>query len=105
MSTTPQSAPDPHMPGHGSTASQPRKPKKRGLLWVVFLLLIAGVAAYAVWHAGDPMPVAGKGGGGGGGGKGGGRGAGLGPVPVVVTKVSRSSIPVYLNGIGNVSPF
>jgi multidrug efflux system membrane fusion protein len=29
----------------------------------------------------------------------------VGPVPVVVTKVARSSIPVYLNGLGNVSPF
>ena len=29
----------------------------------------------------------------------------LGPVPVVVTKVTRSSIPVYLNGLGNVTPF
>jgi multidrug efflux system membrane fusion protein len=105
MSTTPRSAPELDAPSHGSAASQPRKPKKRGLLWVVFLLLIAGVAAYAVWHAGDPMPTTTKGGGGGGGGKGGGRGAGLGPVPVVVTKVTRSSIPVYLNGLGNVSPF
>jgi multidrug efflux pump subunit AcrA (membrane-fusion protein) len=26
-------------------------------------------------------------------------------VPVVVTKVARSSIPVYLNGLGNVSPY
>ena len=35
----------------------------------------------------------------------GGRGAALGPVPVVVTKVARSSIPVYLNGLGNVSAY
>ncbi len=103
MSTNPQSAPELPAPGHGSTP-EPRKPKKRGLLWAVFLLLIAAVAAYAVLHAGDPIPTANKGGGGGGG-KGGGRGAGLGPVPVVVTKVTRSSIPVYLNGLGNVSPY
>lgn len=82
------------------------KPKKRGLIWVIFLLLVAAVAAYAVWHAGDPIPVANKGGGGGGKGGGGGRGgAPLGPIPVVVTKVTRSSIPVYLNGIGNVNPY
>ncbi|MGA9625400.1 MAG: MdtA/MuxA family multidrug efflux RND transporter periplasmic adaptor subunit, partial [Bryobacteraceae bacterium] len=43
--------------------------------------------------------------GGGGGFGGGGRGAALGPVPVVVTKVARSSIPVYLNGLGNVTAF
>src|SRR5579872_2730228 len=85
-----------------------RKPKKRGLIWVVFLLIIAGVAGYAVWRAGQPQgpqrgqgAVAGKAGRGGGGG----RFAGLGPVPVVVSKVSRSSIPVYLNGLGNVTAF
>ena len=80
-----------------------RKPKKRGLIWVVFLLIVAGVAGYAVWRASHPTPVARGGGGGGGGGRGG--GAQLGPVPVVVAKVSRSSIPVYLNGLGNVTAF
>jgi multidrug efflux system membrane fusion protein len=95
----------PELSGHHEPVP-PRagKPKKRGLIWVIFLLLIAAVAGYAVWHAGDPIPVANKGGGGGG--KGGGRGAApLGPIPVVVTKVTRSSIPVYLNGIGNVNPY
>src|SRR5579863_6970462 len=78
-----------------------RKPKKRGLIWVVFLLIVAGVAGYAVWRASQPAPVRPQGGGGGGGR----RGAGLGPVPVVVSKVARSSIPVYLNGLGNVTAF
>src|SRR5579863_7260779 len=78
-----------------------RKPKKRGLIWVVFLLIVAGVAGYAVWRAMHPVAVA-RGAGGGGGGLG---GALLGPVPVVVAKVSRSSIPVYLNGLGNVTAF
>ncbi len=40
-----------------------------------------------------------------GGGGGGGRFAGLGPVPVVVSKAVRSSIPVYLNGLGNVTAY
>lgn len=89
-----------------STNPKPSKPKKRGLIWVIFLVAITGVTGYAVYHAGDPIPTANKGGGGGGGGgRGGGRGAPLGPVPVVVSKVSRSSVPVYLNGIGNVSPY
>ena len=92
---TPETVPGTPVPGAG-------RPKKRGLIWVVFLLMIAAVATYAVRHAGDPT-TAPKGGGGGFGG--GGRGAGIGPVPVVVTKVSRSSIPVYLNGLGNVSPY
>ena len=81
-----------------------RKPKKRGLIWVVFLLIVAGVAGYAVWRASHPAPVAG-GAGGGGGRRGGGAGGQLGPVPVVVSKVARSSIPVFLNGLGNVTAF
>lgn len=64
--------------------------------------MIAGVTGYAVWHVGDPS-TAPKTQGAGGGGRG--RAAGSGPVPVVVTKVSRSSMPVTLNGLGNVSPY
>lgn len=100
--THPQPLPGPHAPDpHGPMPPKTGKPRKRGLIWVVFLLAIAGVAGYAVYHAGDPITTK-KGGGGKGGG---GRGAPSGPVPVVVTKVTRSSIPVYLNGLGNVSPF
>src|SRR5271169_937266 len=105
---TPEMPPEVHLPSqpHGPTPSSPRKPKKRGLIWVVFLLIVAGVAGYAVWRAGQPSATpTGQGGGGGGFGGGGGRGGGLGPVPVVVTQVSRSSIPVYLNGLGNVTAY
>ncbi len=92
----------------GSTPPRPAKSKKRGLIWVIFLLMIAGVTGYAVWRAG--LPATSPGGQGTKGGKGGGRGgggrfAGLGPVPVVVSKVARASIPVYLNGLGNVTAF
>src|ERR1700733_10395651 len=86
---------------HLATPPSPRKPKKRGLIWVVVLLAVAGVAGYAVWSAMHPATVA-RGAGGGGGGRG---GAPVGPVPVVVAKVTRSSIPVYLNGLGNVTAF
>ena len=100
-------------PGPSSdTPSEPKKPQKRGLLWLLFLLIIVGVAGYTVWKVGQPAaPVAGGAGGAGkagkgkGGGGGGGRFGGLGPVPVVVQKVGRSSIPVYLNGLGNVTAF
>src|ERR1700722_9330366 len=105
---TPESLPEVHLPGqHETIPPKTGKPKKRGLLWVLFLLIIGGVAGYAVWRAGQPgaIPQKGQGGGGGGFGGGGGRGAPLGPVPVVVTTVARSSIPVYLNGLGNVSPY
>ena len=83
--------------------------RARGLIWFVLLLVIGGVAGYAVWRAGRPASaqrVQGPGGGGGGGGRGGGgRGGANGPVPVVVATVGRSSIPVYLNGLGNVTAF
>jgi len=113
---TPESLPEMHPPGHhGPTPPRSGKSKRRGLIWVVFLLIVAGVAGYAVWRAGQPSTTPrGQGGGGGGFGGGGfggggfgggGRGAALGPVPVVVTKVARSSIPVYLNGLGNVTAY
>src|SRR5580704_5089679 len=81
------------------TAPSSEKPKKRGLIWLAFLVVVAGVAGYAVWRASQPAaPVRNQGGRGG-------RGAALGPVPVVVTTVTRSSIPNYLNGLGNVTAF
>jgi multidrug efflux system membrane fusion protein len=107
----PESLPEIILPGeHGPKPPRPGKSKKRGLIWVLFLLIIAGVAGYAVWRASLPASQRGGpapgGGGGGFGGFGGGRGRGqLGPVPVVVQKVGRSSIPVYLNGLGNVTAF
>jgi multidrug efflux system membrane fusion protein len=100
---TSEPAPAVYLPEQPGLPPGSGKPKKRGLIWFVFLLIVASIAGYAVWRAGHPVTTAQKGAGGGGGG-GGGRGA-TGPVPVVVTKVARSSIPVYLNGLGNVSPY
>ena len=52
---TPESLPEVHPPGqHGSPPPSPEKPKKRGLIWVALLLIIGGVAGYAVWRAGQP---------------------------------------------------
>ncbi|HEY2149780.1 MAG TPA: MdtA/MuxA family multidrug efflux RND transporter periplasmic adaptor subunit [Vicinamibacterales bacterium] len=89
-----------------TTTTTAHPPRSRGLIWFVLLLMIVGVAGYAVWRAGQPASAqrAQAGGGGGGGGRGGGRGS-LGPVPVVVATVGRSSIPVYLQGLGNVTAF
>src|SRR5579871_2389324 len=106
----------PSLPGHGAEPPAPRKFRRRGLVWLVALLIIAGIAGYAVWRAGHPAPApangagpAGngprRGAGGGGGGFGGRGGAPGGPIPVVLAPVSRASVPVYLNGLGNVTAF
>jgi multidrug efflux system membrane fusion protein len=69
----------------------------------LLLLLVAGVAAFAVWRASQPglvpaNPNAG--------GRGGGRGRGaFGPTPVEVAKAKRTAVPVYLTGLGNVNAF
>jgi multidrug efflux system membrane fusion protein len=78
----------------------PGKPRRRALLWLALLMIIVAVAGYAVWRAHQPVTQPRPQGGGGRGG-----GQGLGPVPVVVAKVGRSSMPVYVNGLGNVSPY
>src|SRR5262252_4041176 len=102
---TTESLPELEAPGRpDSTLPERPKSKKRGLIWLLFLLIIVGVAGYAVWRAGQPAQQAGQGKKGKGGG-GGGRFAGLGPVPVVVQKVGRTSVPVYLNGLGNVTAY
>lgn len=84
------------------------KPKKRGLIWLLLFLAVAGVAGYAVYKAGQPGQIiqtsTGGGGRGGSGGRGGGRGA-QGPTPVVVTKARLGSMPVYYNGLGTVAAY
>src|SRR5665213_3729930 len=86
---------------HDPLLPPPSKSRKKGLLWLVFLLIIVAVAGYAVWRAGQPGGgQTGQAKGGKGKGGGGGRFAGLGAVPVVVQKVGRTSVPVYLNGLG-----
>src|SRR5438309_6195648 len=83
------------------------KPKKRGFIWVLLLLLIAGVAGYAVWKAGQPGAISTAQNKGGGRGRGGGgrNGAGNGPIPVVTTPVKLADFPVVLNGLGNVTAY
>jgi membrane fusion protein, multidrug efflux system len=95
-------------PDHGHVPPSSGKPRRRGIIWVIFLVAIAGVTGYAVWKAGQKgtfqQPNQGNGRGRGRGGRGGG-GGGLGPIPVVTAKVSRANLPVYLNGLGNVAAF
>jgi multidrug efflux system membrane fusion protein len=96
------------VPGPPEHKPQRTKGKRRGIIWILFFLIIAGVTGYAVWRAGQPgaIPQQAQGfGGGRGRGRGGRGGGGLGPVPVVTAKVKRADVPVYLNGLGNVSGF
>jgi multidrug efflux system membrane fusion protein len=96
------------VPEHGQTPPGHGKPKKRGIIWVLFLVIIAGVTGYAVWKAGQKGTFQQPNQGGGGRNRKaarGGGGGGLGPVPVVTAKVKRADVPVYLNGLGNVSGF
>jgi multidrug efflux system membrane fusion protein len=107
--TTPtdlKTLPDVHRidpPGH-SPDQKPSGGKKRAFIWVFFLVVIAAVAGYAVWRAGQPglIPVQNNGRGGGGPGGRGGAGAVL---PVVVAVAKKAAVPVYLNGLGNVTAF
>ena len=96
--------PDVHRidPGH-SHDPKPSGGKKRAFIWVFFLVIVAAVAGYAVWRAGQPglIPVQNNGRGGGPCGRGGGGG----PLPVVVAKATKTAVPVYLNGLGNVTAF
>jgi multidrug efflux system membrane fusion protein len=99
-------------PDHTNTAVRSAVPavqKARGSLWFVLLLAIAAVAGHAVWRtsrpAGERAEAAGTSQGGGGRGGRGGRGGAPGALPVVVADAARSSIPVYLNGLGNVTAF
>ena len=87
--------------------SAPKTRKKRGVVWLFFLVIIVGLTGYAVWHAGESAATSARGRAGGNSATAGrgGRGGGLGPAPVVVTKIGRSSIPVYLNELGNVAPY
>ncbi len=91
----------PEHPAHKPPGSG--KPKKRGLIWIFLLLIIAGVAGYAVWRAGQPGAIPQNQGRGGG--RRGGRNASLGPIPVVTAPVKRADLPVYLNGLGNVTAY
>jgi membrane fusion protein, multidrug efflux system len=88
----------PPRPGSG-------KPRKRGFIWVLFLLMIVGVAAYAVYKVRQPGAIPQQQQGRGGRGRGGGGGGNLGPIPVSVAKAHTASVPVYLNGLGNASAF
>jgi multidrug efflux system membrane fusion protein len=82
----------------------PVKKRKRGFIWAFFLLITVGITTYAVWRASQPglIPQTNQGKGFGKAGKGGGAGGAL---PVVVAKARSGPVPMYLNGLGSVTPF
>lgn len=85
-------------------AKPPNKPKKRGFIWVLFFVIIIGITSYAVWRVRQPglIPPTNQGGRGFGRGRGGFGGDAL---PVVVAKARSTAVPVYLDGLGNVTAF
>lgn len=78
----------------------------RKILWLLIVAAIA-VGSYYYWHRsqGRPEQATGQADRGGGGGRRGGvGGVGGAPVPVVVSAVKQEDLPVYLDGLGAVTP-
>ena len=103
-----------HTDSAGSTATHASgsgKPRKRGWIWGILLLMVAGVAGYSVYTASIPGFIAvqqpGRGGRGGAGapGGGGGRGRGAGAIPVAAAMALKTSVPMFLNGLGTVQAY
>ena len=97
----------PDRPSHSSTYD-PAKPKKKGRqwLWVILLLVFAGVLYYILKHpSAPPQDAAGGAGAGRGAGGGGGRHGGFaGPVTLTTVAAQKGDIGVYLDAIGTVTP-
>jgi multidrug efflux system membrane fusion protein len=92
-------------PSHYEPPPMGKKPGKRGLIWVLLLLVVVAVAIYAVIRAGQPglIPPSPNAGGGGGRSK---KGAGaFGPQAIAVAKAKKMNVPVYLSGLGNVAAY
>jgi multidrug efflux system membrane fusion protein len=109
LDASPRELPHHEPPTAAEATPSASAPKPRGWFWFVLLFLIAVVAGYAVWRMWRPAlaeraQAAGTGQAGGRTGRGG-RGGATGPVPVVLANAARASIPVYLNGLGNVTAF
>jgi len=88
-------------PEHATPPPGQKKPRMRGLVWLVLMVAVVGVAVFAVYRASQPnlvpLPPQGRGGRRG--------GTGLGPTPVMVAAAKKMPVPVYQTGLGNVSAF
>ena len=80
----------PARPG-GVVSRRPHRAWARRLLW---LLLVAGIVAAAVWYFPRPQPQP----------KEGGRGQSGAPIPVGVSPVAKGDMPVTLSQLGTVTP-
>jgi membrane fusion protein, multidrug efflux system len=99
---TPDPPAQPDRPPYSSThdASKPKK-KGRQWLWVILLVLFAGVLYYILKHPSAPPQGAAGGPGGGGGGR---HGGFAGPVTLTSVTAQKGDIGVYLDAIGTVTP-
>jgi membrane fusion protein, multidrug efflux system len=81
------------------------KAKARGFIWMLLFVIVIGITGYAVWRAGQPnlIPQTNQGGQGRGGRGRGGPGGDV--LPVVVAQAKKTSVPRYLDGLGNVTAF
>ena len=95
----------PDRPSYSSThdASKPKK-KGRQWLWVILLVVFAGVLYYILKHPSAPPQSAGGGAGAGRGGGGGRHGGFAGPVTLTTVTAQKGDIGVYLDAIGTVTP-
>src|SRR5579859_7440639 len=93
---------DPRTPS-STTSFSARESKRRWWVWLVLLVLVAGV----VWYCrgrNSQADAAAAGGKGPGGAAGAGASGGF-VVPVVVATAAKGDLPVFLNGLGNVTAF
>jgi multidrug efflux system membrane fusion protein len=94
------------MPNEKLKVDASRPPSRRSGRWIWLLLFL--VAAYGLWHyrpvAATTAPDAAATGGGRGGRAGRGAAGGNAVIPVVAEAATKGSLPVYLRGIGSVTP-
>jgi multidrug efflux system membrane fusion protein len=98
----PDSPKPPDRPQHTARNEAPKPSGKRQWLWILLLLVFAGVLYWALSHHGTSQIAAQGGAGGGGGGRG--RRAFAGPVTLTTTTAEKGDIGVYLDAIGTVTP-
>jgi multidrug efflux system membrane fusion protein len=85
--------PERQLPEHAGEATKPPVKKRRQWLWIVLLLVFAGILYLILQHQGTTKTAAG-----------GGRHGFSGPVTLTVATAQKGDIGVYLEAIGTVTP-